>query len=175
METTMTKIKDLVTVTVDNVFRLFPVDDERYELVAQVIDVKECLFQGGFSQTAITTDNDRIKMFLSQTLENFAMGASALLRYRLCGPREVLPPIVCDRAKRAALSMNEYDSEVDLCETPEENTRLWLWCLWSSFSDQLRDMHVVRNPAKLSRERALWSGFLEGMKSGYINGVPKDR
>jgi hypothetical protein len=32
----MTKIKDLVTVTCDNLFSLFPIDDERYELIAAI-------------------------------------------------------------------------------------------------------------------------------------------
>jgi hypothetical protein len=73
----MTKIDDLVTVTVDRVFQLFLVDDERYELV-DLVDEMTDDFSEGVRLRVPQTTNERTKLFLQQTIETFALGAVSM-------------------------------------------------------------------------------------------------
>lgn len=140
----MTKIKDLVTVTVDNVFRTFPLDSERYELVDHVRTIKTLLLDENSPLTVPAMNDGRIKAFLEQVVETFITGAMAMLRVNMSVPGEPIPTIVQDRARRAAASMNEYDAGMDVCQDARSNVQLWLWCLWSKFSDTLSEAHIVR-------------------------------
>jgi hypothetical protein len=142
METTMTTAKSLVTVTVDNVFRSFPIDEERYELLDMVGLVVETIFNDKplrFDRI----DDERTKLFLEGVHENFALGATSLLR-KLNGlesPDEI-PAIVIDRANRTAASMNTYDAEYDSDSTPRENVDTWVWCLWANLYEALKNEHL---------------------------------
>lgn len=61
----MTKIKDLVTVLVDNAFLLFPVDTERYELRGHACAY--LLRLHGLREKHPSDQDERVKSFLDET------------------------------------------------------------------------------------------------------------
>jgi hypothetical protein len=137
----MTKLKSLVTVTVENVFRSFPIDSERYELVAAVGTMKEVFFEEDVLSTDLVGD-ERMKAFLYGVIENFGLGATSMLQtYAIGSYPTTIPQIVFDRARRAAASMNQFDAEYQWEKTPRENVRMWMWCLWSNFDQALQEAH----------------------------------
>jgi len=140
----MTKIKDLVTVTVDNVFRNFPVDSERYELVGLVVGMNEVSrYNDELPKIPTTIQDERMKLFLEQTLGNFIQGALAMIRVKAATQRDALPLIVYDRARRCSASFGEgygglcgelfsHDYVEDIVQD-----------LWSNFLDELVEQHTV--------------------------------
>jgi hypothetical protein len=157
----MTMAKSLVTVTVDNVFRSFPIDEERYELLDMIGLVVDTMFHGKPVQFDRIED-ERTKLFLLGVHDNFALGATSLLR-KLNGweDPEKIPAIVIDRAIRTAESMNKYDAEYDSDSTPRENVNTWVWCLWANFYDALRNEHLdpIDRAEEVRRDKTLCSLF----------------
>lgn len=104
----MTKIKDLVTVTVDSVFRSFPVDEERYELIVTIREYLRDRENGLFGMRA--SDGNYVYEYLQGMEENLALGAAALALTSFSGYPRDLPAVVEDRAVRchASLETHEY-------------------------------------------------------------------
>jgi methionyl-tRNA synthetase len=134
--------KSLVTVTVENVYRNFLIDEERYEL----LDVVKTMQDVFFNEDVLIVPpirNERIKSFLEGVIENFALGATSMLRtYAVDTYPESIPSVVFDRARRAAASMNRFDAEYDVDESPRHNVQMWMWCLWANFTDAFYQEHV---------------------------------
>jgi hypothetical protein len=160
METTMTKIKDLVTVTVDNAFRNFPVDSERYELVEHVDFIADELLKGNWSRATSPTGSERIMFFTKTVQDTFALHAMCLARVQTEDPLD-LGPVVMDRARRAKASMNPGDEVYDTLRDLEENVREYWVVLFDCFRD------------RLVKEHRLLGAYLAGRKSAR-NGVPQD-
>jgi hypothetical protein len=134
--------KSLVTVTVENVFRNFLIDEERYELL-EVVGQMEDVFFNTDVLAVPPIKNERIKAFLEGVVENFALGAASMLRVYASDERwRDIPAIVLDRARRAAASMCVYDADFDATESPRQQIQTWTWCLWANFDDALQEAHV---------------------------------
>lgn len=100
----MSKIKDLVTVTVDTAYRAFPLDKERYELL-DVLRVN-ALAITKYDERCFPSDCDeRVKVFLNGVHENFERGANAFARVAFAGFPRALPNVVEDRAERVRASL----------------------------------------------------------------------
>lgn len=150
----MTMAKSLVTVTVDNVFRNFLIDEERYELLDVVEEMTSVFFKTEILSVP-RIKNERIKAFLEGVIENFALGATSMLRtYAVDDYPTVVPLIVHDRARRAAASMYHGENEYDPDLSPRHNVRLWMWCLWAGFRDEFHDAHVKLEMKAGSNESA---------------------
>lgn len=138
----MTKINDLVTVTVRNVFRNFLIDSERYELV-DLVESTEALLLEGAKPDFSTIRNERIRSFLEGVDDRFTLGADNLVRVSEAGYPNTLPMIVNDRADRVSASLDRGDlrevwaySGCPRCE---------IRCLlWSRFYYLLRKEHIKR-------------------------------
>jgi hypothetical protein len=146
METTMTKIDDLVTVTVDRVFQLFLVDDERYELV-DLVDEMTDDFSEGVRLRVPQTTNERTKLFLQQTIETFALGAVSMTMIALAGPSQgEVTLTTATRAQRASASLDRMEYRIALTQgDPREVASSFLWFLWSAFNKRLRDEHITNS------------------------------
>lgn len=98
----MTKIKDLVTVSVDNAFLLFPIDSERYELAGCVM-AYNCGILSYAAGERFDTRDMRVRAFILETEENFRKAATAYARL-FTSPWECLKAVDFDRAKRVIAS-----------------------------------------------------------------------
>lgn len=165
----MSKVKSLVVVTVDNVFRNFLIDDERYELIDCVEDMHERFFKTNQLVVPSTVKNERIKAFLGTVMDSLSLGAVSLVRVQRewDNPNSV-PEIVRDRARRAKAGMNPYDSEPDWEKTATEDAHTYLWCLFSSFRDSLREAHIETGGLF---NRGRWHSKV---KRPCLNSVPSD-
>jgi hypothetical protein len=173
METTMTKIKDLVTVTVDNVFRNFLMDDERYELVEHVEVLHTLVARSDDWSSIEAIKNERIKSFLLTVTETFALHASCLVSVMSAGEGHV-SKVTADRARRAKASMCPGDEVYDLTLSRRENMHLYAWCLLSEFRDNLRREHVALAACGSPVRAVQMMRALDLMRPD-INGVPSDR
>lgn len=100
----MTKIKDLVSVTVDSAFVLFPIDIERYELfVAVAWEVQSLLNRG--RPTVSPGLNEGVNSFIRHTNANFSLSARDFTRVMSEGPEGNYRPITVDRARRVQASI----------------------------------------------------------------------
>lgn len=102
----MTKIKDLVTVQVENVFRFFPIDSERYELIVKVGEMYTDLVDCEDPVYDLTDCEEKVRLSIESILENFHCGAHALVMRRLypvVGVDKV--SILKDRARRCEASL----------------------------------------------------------------------
>lgn len=101
----MPKIKDLVAVYVDSAFVLFPIDSERYELIAHVARYVSSL-NGGPAPYPHEKD-ERINGFLQAMEESFLLGAQALsLDLALDSDSESMSAVSRDRALRVKLALD---------------------------------------------------------------------
>jgi hypothetical protein len=139
----MTKIKDLVTVTVDNVFRNFPIDSERYELIDYIGLMLEESSDDVFPIHVPMIEQWRTKSFLDATFETFALGAVSLLRVQLSVDSSDVPSVVLDRARRFAASLSSWDAGYDPELDSRENIELWVHCIFSELYRRLRSEHTV--------------------------------
>jgi hypothetical protein len=148
----MTIRKCLVTVSVDNVFRNFLEDSERYELVDHVEHALVAASEGGVFTYISTIENERIMSFLQATLDNFVIGANALTR---CYSEDtgVHAAVVRDRALRCASSLSADDDRYDYLASQSENTRRYTMALFSEFRDLLRKEHIA-----LEMRVGTWAG-----------------
>jgi hypothetical protein len=134
METTMTKLKDLATVTVESAFRLFPVDTERYELYVAVGRHVMNPSDEGCMKTFPITGSHTINEWFLATIENVNCLADAFVRVSAELPG--LPAIVYDRARRVTATIsNSYDDLVfcptELLGAPVERVVHELWrCIY---------------------------------------------
>lgn len=169
----MTKIKDLATVTVDNAFRSFPLDKERYELLAALeswycscTDVRELL-----TTCPTLAVNKNVYVWFVSTSENL-LNASIAFK-RVVAEPEGLPSIVYDRARRVSAVITAcYDDLVldplELLDEPVESIVDVMWrCI-------IGRMHTTQGFAPPPDERAdqLWLAFLQGRAS--VNKSTKD-
>lgn len=99
----MTKIKDLVTVLCDNALLFFPVDDERYELVAAVDLVSSWEFSSADLQR-YEHGNWRVNLFLRSVDERIRTNASAYAT-RVAFPEMRLRPVELRRARCVSASI----------------------------------------------------------------------
>jgi hypothetical protein len=135
----MTRLKSLVTVTVDNVFRAFPIDSERYELIACVAAIVENV-SDDVPMGIAAIEDERIRAFLYGTAENFALGAIAHLQVSLRGEHGT-SGVGIDRARRFALCLNSDDLKYDPCLDYGEHLVAWIDDLWGVFLRALEEAH----------------------------------
>jgi hypothetical protein len=131
METTMTKIKDLATVTGDTLFCRFPIDGERYELLNYV----EILSQGGHFlldlwDTALISDRD-VKMFLAFYDGTFHEAARCYVRSRLM-PDFELTCRETDLAVRVYASFKSALPRMSRKRPLEDNVTIVALALWEA-------------------------------------------
>jgi hypothetical protein len=149
----MTMIKDLVTVTVENVFRNFLIDEERYELLDVVDQISRLSMFAETPRSDFPIENERIKAFIGGVSENFSLGAVSLLRVTLAyeDPGQI-PAIVLDRARRCAMSMDPLDRGYDWGLSARQNACIWVSCLWDELGERLREAHTFRQPSHSDME-----------------------
>lgn len=137
----MTKVKDLVTVTVGTAFALFPGEDERYELISAL---------AGYVQAAIINGDERfpwgtlklsIREFLQQTAGNFLLGASSYASVRASLDPNSLPAIVRDRARRVQSSIPDSAPIVGTGWEVETLVPDTVLCLWIELFVRLVNSH----------------------------------
>jgi hypothetical protein len=137
----MTNIKDVVTVTVDNAFRLFPIDKERYELFVYICGMR-ALASNQDAPVSLPSgiEDDRIRSFLSATRSNFRLGALSIVRYHRSAIT-ALSPIVVDRAWRYAQLLSQRSVADALCDgTSEVAVRRIEIALWGSLARAVGDL-----------------------------------
>lgn len=138
----MTMAKSLVTVTVDNVFRNFLIDEERYELLDSV-ELMLDVASDGNALVVPPLKNERIRVFLEGTLENVVLGAAAVVRVYLADWSEKVPQITRDRARRFRASLNCADLVwIDTDLSARQNVRELSIALWANFFEAFRVEHV---------------------------------
>jgi hypothetical protein len=116
-ETIMTKIKDLATMTCDNAFLQFPIDEERYELldVIQMIGASDALWLLGRRSTVIdgicrrwtspqgSPNSLRIREFLEECGGNLDRAYTAFVQRP--SPDDNDRSLVADRSRRLRASV----------------------------------------------------------------------
>jgi hypothetical protein len=154
METSMTKFKDLATVTVETAFRIFPVDDERYELVAVLEDwISTSDDMSTFRPTHQGPRFDAINEFFALTNDNLMSCSAAFLRVCETGYPRFLPLIVEDRARRFSATITENYDWLD-CDTRDLCDATLVHCcyqLWRCVIGRLR----AENPLVSGRRPSL--------------------
>jgi hypothetical protein len=102
----MTKVKDLVTVLVDRVFVVFPIDDERYELVVAL--GRRWYNRKVGTGDALASGDAHINLTIDAIQETCQYGANALaaLYFR---PSEWISRLDRNRAARANESLDNSD------------------------------------------------------------------
>lgn len=148
----MTKVKDLVTVTVSNAQRTFVSAEERYELFDNLEEVFLNLFLQGRVAIPRELTSERVKMFLDNVSDSFALHAEAYVGVYVC-QNQNLPEVLYDRAAsvKRCISVEDHQEMVlnaDL-DTAVDDV---LWCIWSGFRDTMRDIrngHLVQMDMEL--------------------------
>ncbi len=106
----MIKVKDLVEVTVDSAFTLFPLDVERYELY---VAAKNVVAGRLYSLPQCYDHADpRIRLFLIET-EQLYFRAAFALQYRTLSPSSLLPGDH-DRGRRLEASFTKWLPRIEL-------------------------------------------------------------
>lgn len=102
----MSKVKDLVTVSVDSAFINFPIDQERYELLACVAEVADHYLDSSERYYHDTLTKDGVQAYVRQVEENFLLGASSLAHYVTSDdPERFLSAAMRDRASRTKAAL----------------------------------------------------------------------
>lgn len=123
----MTKIKDLVTVLLDNAVLLNPIDEERYELLVQVRDfVQDYSCSEG---NALVLSGKRVNDWISASNKSIFHGAEAV-RVVQFHPEEARP-VDLDRCRRlsAALEATWHGSPI-LLEDHADDVRCLVCLVW---------------------------------------------
>lgn len=150
METTVTKIKDLVTVHADTAFALFPIDSERYELCAAVAHMVRLAIRGR-STDELPSWDPRIKEVLDQTRSNFVTGARAFVDLRILGPNN-LTDLVVDRARRCEASVRDLPSyRIDCMWDRGEALDDTLCDLWAKFFEKMVNLPQYQHSSQEDR------------------------
>lgn len=139
----MTKIKDLVTVTVENVFRNFPIDSERYELVDLVETMIAHDSLMAVHEFVETIENERTKSFLITSLDSFLEFAKAAIRVVRSDSPDQLPLIVYDRYRRVFGVFDQFDRVQLQVEDEAAALEIATWAILFRFRDVLRKEHVI--------------------------------
>lgn len=136
----MYKVKDLATICVDNAFRTFPVDAERYELLVSVENWVRSLNEDNspflaFETVPVACASGPCFEFFVATLEHAFLGASALKLVLTYGEKAVSRPTL-DRARRfsaACAQVVEMDAGFYYTAREERLEKLILvfWSAWS--------------------------------------------
>jgi hypothetical protein len=133
----MTKIKDLVTVTVDNTFRLYPIDSERYDLAKEVWRCYDALTKGATMAPLDQIVCSQKQSFLEQVDINFSRSARAFA-FVTQGPSLFEPTAIAhDRSRRVIAAFGE-----DVCAgirgTLDERIRFTYVRLWLLYANSLQ-------------------------------------
>jgi hypothetical protein len=138
----MSKIKDLATVSVNTAFRLFPIDQERYELVVWVENHIQRVYDEQ-DISVIASGNDAINEFLRQTDANFLSAATAFQRTCSAGFPRSLPTIVEDRSRRFEATVNRSTINGMRATRVLSNKPLWA-CVAALWDETYREMLLTR-------------------------------
>jgi hypothetical protein len=138
----MSKIKDLATVTVDVAFRLFPIDQERYELLACVGNHTLRVYDEQYVSVS-DSGNDAINEFMRQTDANFLSAATAFQRTCSAGFPRNLPTIVEDRSRRFEATVNRSTINGMRATRVLSNKPLWA-CVAALWEETYREMLLTR-------------------------------
>lgn len=140
----MTKIRDLVTVSVDNVFRMFPVDSERYDLIVGCGLLVALISDGKFGKFFTAVRDSRVKTHLWGVWGNADLGAVSWLRVTYPAYYgEVLPFIVHDRARRFIASFSDEQVEHFTRDGRSYYDEL-MTAFWEGFLASLRCEHETQ-------------------------------
>jgi hypothetical protein len=147
METTMTKIKDLATVTVDNVFKAFPLDSERYELIGHWAQMLSA-FKEGDGYVWYPETDEPFRVYTEEMLKTLGQCAAAFKRHFSQEP--VAPgSIVHDRSRRVVETLKKFRAW--------ESKELWE-CSWVATVEEIRDLllecvlvHFAVETARINR------------------------
>lgn len=129
----MTKIKDLATVCVDNMFRLVPVDEERYELFVHLDNWLQTIADSNIDDVVSTVPvfcNWALTDLFLKTQENILTSAVAAKRVWEAIDQDNLPLIVRDRARRYFAAIHSFDVAVGHAEDGPWTLSHYIDCMW---------------------------------------------
>lgn len=140
----MTKIKDLVTVLVDNVFASLPIDSERYDFTVRVGQEFSCRKYG--TQNSSLPDRFGCFSLIADSLEETLMRNARALIAISFRPGEVHTKLDHDRAHRthAAITRQEYRGVIRLRTEGKASARL-ATILWGKLHRELLLANIKHN------------------------------
>lgn len=132
----MTKIKDLVSVVLDNVFVMFPIDSERYELTSAAFTYWQNRLISETASCAAVSSDSRICDMLEAIDQTFLRCVQAYLRSSSIRADEPTA-LDIDRSNRVKAAFHDVHLPLSVYGSTPRLGRAICTFLWSSLVDQL--------------------------------------